>query len=118
LVRPVTVAVVAPSVLANISPGLAMTEYPLMAEPPSLAGACQDTTAERSPGIAVTPVGAPGTVLAGGVAGLASSRVVVVSVGLASSRVVVVAVGLASSRVVVVSVGLASSRVVVAGDVV
>jgi len=55
--------------MANISPGLAMTLYPMMAEPPSLAGASQATTAEPSPGIAVTPVGTPG-----GVVVVASSR--------------------------------------------
>jgi len=111
LVRPVTAAVVvAPCVMANISPGLAMTSYPMMAEPPSLAGASQATTAEPSPGIAVTPVGTPGGVVvvasSRGVAVVASSGGVVV----ASSRGVVVAssrgVVVASSRGVVV----ASSR--------
>ena len=33
-----------------------------MALPPSLSGAVQETEAEASPAVAVTPVGAPGTV--------------------------------------------------------
>ena len=35
----------------------------MIAEPPLLAGAVQVTTAEAFPGVADTPVGAPGTVL-------------------------------------------------------
>jgi outer membrane protein assembly factor BamB len=92
-----------------------MTKYPWMAEPPSLAGAFQDTTAEPSPGIAVTPVGAPGAVVRGVVTGgvvvvSASGGVVVVS---ASDGVVVVSV---SDGVVVVSVS--DGVVVVTGGVV
>jgi len=34
--------------------------YPVIAEPPSLTGAVHDTTAEASPAVADTPVGAPG----------------------------------------------------------
>jgi hypothetical protein len=37
--------------------------YPVIAEPPSLAGAVHDTTAWAFPGVAATAVGAPGTVL-------------------------------------------------------
>src|SRR5665811_466862 len=36
--------------------------YPVIAEPPLLTGGVHDTTAEASPGTAVTPVGAPGAV--------------------------------------------------------
>jgi hypothetical protein len=67
LARPVTVAVVAPVVVALFPPGLAVTVYPVIGDPPSLAGAAQDTTAWASPGVAVTPVGAVGTVDAGAV---------------------------------------------------
>jgi len=63
LVRPETVAVVAVVVLAVAPPGDAVTVYPVTAEPPLLAGAVQVTTAEALPGVAVTAVGAPGTVL-------------------------------------------------------
>ena len=44
-------------------PGLAVTVYELIAAPPVLAGAVHDTVAELSPAVAVTAVGAPGTVL-------------------------------------------------------
>ena len=40
-----------------------MTEYPVIAEPPILAGAVHDTTTCAFPAVANTPVGAPGTVL-------------------------------------------------------
>jgi hypothetical protein len=63
LVSPVTVAVVAPVVVAAWPPGLAVTVYPVIAEPPSLAGAVQDTTACALPAEAVTAVGAPGAAL-------------------------------------------------------
>ena len=38
------------------------TLYPVIATPPLNAGAVQDTVAEAMPALAVTPVGAPGTV--------------------------------------------------------
>jgi hypothetical protein len=63
LTRPVTVADVAPVVFAGATPGAAVTVYPVIAEPPLLAGAVHDTTAWMFPGVAVTPVGAPGTAL-------------------------------------------------------
>jgi len=44
LVRPVTVAV-DPAVEAVRPPGAAVTVYPVIAEPPSLAGAVHETTA-------------------------------------------------------------------------
>ena len=47
------------------------TLYPVIAEPPSLAGAVHDTTAWAFPGVAATAVGTPGAVL-GVVALLAS----------------------------------------------
>src|SRR5450631_2840197 len=86
-----------------------VTTYPLMAEPPSRTGACQDTTAEPSPGIAVTPLGASGAVIAGGI-------VVAVSVGVWPSEVVV-ADGVCPSEVVVVAPGGWPSDVVVADGV-
>src|SRR5450631_1854407 len=86
-----------------------MTTYPLMAEPPSRVGACQDTTAEPSPGIAVTPLGASGAVIAGGI-------VVAVSVGVWPSEGVV-ADGVCPSDVVVVAAGVWPSDVVVADGV-
>jgi hypothetical protein len=62
LVSPVTVAVVGPAVLALAPPGDAVTVYPVTGEPPLLAGAVHDTTAEALPAIAVTAIGDPGTV--------------------------------------------------------
>ena len=62
LVRPGTVAVNAPVVVAVAPPGLAVTVYPVTGEPPLLAGADHDTSACQFPATAVTPVGAPGTV--------------------------------------------------------
>ena len=47
------------------------TLYPVITEPPSLAGAVHDTTAWAFPGVAATAVGTPGAVL-GVVALLAS----------------------------------------------
>jgi hypothetical protein len=43
-------------------PGDEVTVYDVIAEPPSDAGALKLTLACRSPGVADTPVGAPGTV--------------------------------------------------------
>jgi hypothetical protein len=40
----------------------AVTVYPVMAEPPSLAGTVQETVAEVFPATAVTPSGGPGVV--------------------------------------------------------
>lgn len=62
LVRPVTVAAVAPVVVAVCPPGAAVTVYPVMVEPPLLAGAVHVTAAWVFLGVAVTAVGAPGTV--------------------------------------------------------
>jgi hypothetical protein len=45
--------------------GDGVTEYPVIADPPSLAGAVHDTTAWPSPGAAFTLVGAPGAVANG-----------------------------------------------------
>ena len=44
-----------------------MTVYESMAVPPLLAGAVQLTVADALPAVAVTPVGAPGAVVASGV---------------------------------------------------
>ena len=63
LVKPVTVTVVPIIVLALNPPGNAVTVYPVIADPPLLTGAVQPTTASALPATAVTPVGAPGTVL-------------------------------------------------------
>jgi hypothetical protein len=37
----------------------------VIGQPPSFAGASQPTVASPSPGVALTPVGGPGTVVAG-----------------------------------------------------
>ena len=63
LVRPGTVAVRAPVVVAVAPPGLAVTVYPVTGEPPLLAGAVHDTAAWLLPAMAVTAVGAAGIVL-------------------------------------------------------
>jgi hypothetical protein len=62
LVRPVTVAEVAPDVVALCPPGVAVTVYPVIGEPPSLAGGVHDTPTWVFPGTTATAVGAPGTV--------------------------------------------------------
>jgi hypothetical protein len=62
LVRPVTVAVVAMIVLALAPPGEAVTVYPVTGDPPLLEGATHETRAWVLPAVAVTAVGAPGTV--------------------------------------------------------
>ena len=61
LVRPVSVADV-PATVALAPAGLEVTVYEVMALPPLLAGALQETDAEALPAVAVTAVGAPGTV--------------------------------------------------------
>ena len=59
LVRPVTVmGEVAPVAVAP--PGLAVTVYPVIADPPADAGAVNVTVASSLPAIAVPMVGAPG----------------------------------------------------------
>jgi len=45
-----------------IPPGEDVTVYPVMSDPPLLAGAVKETDAEASPAVADTPVGAPGVV--------------------------------------------------------
>ena len=62
MVRPGTVAVRAPVVVALTPPGMAVTVYPVIGEPPLLTGAVHDTWAWPLPAVAVTPVGAPGIV--------------------------------------------------------
>jgi hypothetical protein len=64
---PVTVAVVAPDVVAVAPPGDAVTVYPVTGDPPLLAGAAHDTLAWLLPGVPVTAVGAPGAVATAGV---------------------------------------------------
>lgn len=59
--NPVTIAVVVLEVAVN-PPGLDVTVYPVMAEPPLATGADQDTTTWTFPATPLTPVGAPGTV--------------------------------------------------------
>jgi len=46
--------------LTVLPPGEDVTVYPVMAEPPLLAGALNETSADVFPGDADTPVGAPG----------------------------------------------------------
>jgi hypothetical protein len=55
---------VAPLVVAVIEPGVEVTVYPVIAEPPLNVGATHDTTACRPTllTVAVAVVGAPGTV--------------------------------------------------------
>ena len=59
------VAVVAPVVVAVDPPGDAVTVYPVMTEPPLSVGAVQDTTAWVFLALALTAVGAAGTVAPG-----------------------------------------------------
>jgi hypothetical protein len=59
-VNPCTVHEVATDVVHVKPPGLDVTVYPVIVDPPSLAGAAHDTSAWPLPGDAVTPVGAPG----------------------------------------------------------
>jgi hypothetical protein len=47
--------------VAVAPPGLAVTVYPVIAEPPFSAGAEKDTDAEPLPAVALTLVGASGT---------------------------------------------------------
>ena len=63
MVRPVTVAARAPlDQLLVAPPGLAVTVYPVITDPPSDGGAFQVTVACASPAVAETLVGAPGAV--------------------------------------------------------
>jgi hypothetical protein len=61
-VRPVTVQLVVPPVEQVAPPGLAVAVYPVMALPPSEAGALQERLTWASPAVVVSRVGAPGTV--------------------------------------------------------
>ena len=61
MLRPVTAIGLAVPVPV-IPPGLDVTVYPVIAEPPSLAGAVKATVACAFPAVAVPIVGAPGTV--------------------------------------------------------
>ena len=61
MVSPVTVKEVAvPGPVAIILPGLDVTVYPVIGEPPVDAGAVKLTVACASPAVAVPMVGAPG----------------------------------------------------------
>lgn len=62
LTRPLRTQEVAPVVVQAFDPGLALTAYPVIARPPLLTGADHLTVASRSPGVANTFVGGPGTV--------------------------------------------------------
>ena len=62
LVRPVTVQLVDAVVQVN-EPGDDVTVYPVIAEPPELDGAVQDTVTCVFPEAPDTPVGRPGTAL-------------------------------------------------------
>ena len=59
--RPVTVIEV-PAPVAVMPPGLDVTVYEVMGLPPFEAGGVKVTVACAFPAVAVTPVGAPGTV--------------------------------------------------------
>jgi hypothetical protein len=69
LIRPVTVAtsVVPVAVVTAAPPGLALTVYEVMDEPPFVVGADHETRTWRSPAVAVTPLGAVGAVTVEGV---------------------------------------------------
>jgi hypothetical protein len=54
-----------PPLLAVALPALQRAAYPVIAEPPSLAGAPKEMVAVVSPALATTAVGAPGDVAAG-----------------------------------------------------
>lgn len=58
--EPVPVAVCPP--LPGVVVSVAVTVYPVTAEPPSLAGGVKATLACPAPAVAATPVGAPGAV--------------------------------------------------------
>jgi hypothetical protein len=60
--RPVTVAAVGPVVATVLPPGVAVTVYPVIVEPPSLDGALQETIASVLRAVAATPEGVVGTV--------------------------------------------------------
>ena len=63
LVRPVRLADVAGAATVALAPaGLEVTLYEVIGLPPFEAGAVQETEAEALPAVAVTAVGAPGTV--------------------------------------------------------
>lgn len=61
-VSPLTVQLVAPAVVQVAPPGLAVAVYPVIALPPSAAGADHDSETWVLPAVAVLSVGAPGTV--------------------------------------------------------
>jgi hypothetical protein len=71
LVKPATVADVAPVVVALSPLGDAVTVYPVIAEPPLFAGVVQVTSAEAFAAVAVPMVGAFGAVATGVPAALA-----------------------------------------------
>ena len=60
MVSPVT-TIGEPAPLAVMLPGLEVTVYPVMADPPLLAGAANATLACALPAVAVPMTGAPGT---------------------------------------------------------
>lgn len=91
-VRPVTVAVVAPDVVAVNPPLLEVTVYPVMAEPPLKAGADHVTLALLLPAEPATFVGASGTVA--GVAELLAVEAVLVPFAFVAVTVKVYAVPL------------------------
>ena len=61
MVKAITVAEV--PVTVAVCPPEEVTVYPVMSEPPLLVGAVQVTVACLLPGVALTRVGAPGTVV-------------------------------------------------------
>ena len=97
-VKPPTVTLVPMIVVALAPPGDAVTVYPVIAEPPLLTGAVQLTTTWALPGVADTPVGAPGTVL--GVTGALADEASEVPATLAAVTVNVYAVPFVSPETV------------------
>jgi len=63
LVSPVRFAIVSPVVVTVLPPGVAVTVYPVTADPPSPTGSVHDSAADALPASASTPVGGLGTVL-------------------------------------------------------
>ena len=68
LIKPVTVHASAPVVVQVVAPGVEVTVYPVTGDPPSTDGAAHDTATSPLPAVAITAVGAPGTVTGGAVA--------------------------------------------------
>lgn len=85
LVKPLTVHDVAPVVVHWKPPGDEVTVYPVIAVPPLSVGAVQLIDADASPPVAITLVGAPGTVT--GITGLEALETALVPLALVAVTV-------------------------------